>query len=122
MNINYSNPGKVVFSMLPYVWDMIEECPDKLLSGHLQSLAASHLFDVNEKAPKVTPEQHILFHHLTAKLLYLAKQTYPNLLLSIAFLATRVQALDRDDYKKLGQCMLYLKEVPKWMITLRPET
>ena len=42
------------------------------------------------------------FHHLTAKLLYLCKHTRPDLQMAVAFLTTRVQNPDIDDFKKLG--------------------
>jgi Reverse transcriptase (RNA-dependent DNA polymerase) len=51
MKIDFSNEGKVVFSMKEYIKGMLEECPEELLkAGAEKTPAASHLFKVNEKA------------------------------------------------------------------------
>lgn len=41
----------------------------------------------------------MLFHHLTAKLLYLAKRTRPDLQAAVSFLTMRVLVPDVDDWK-----------------------
>ena len=53
-----------------------------------------------------------------AKLLYLAKQTRPNILLAIVFLCTQVKAPDMDDYKKLGCCLSYVRCTKELHLTL----
>ncbi|KAL7564112.1 hypothetical protein ACA910_012384 [Epithemia clementina (nom. ined.)] len=118
MTIDYSKPGKVVFSMHQYVVDLLKECNDELLTGHPQSPAANHLFEVNTDAEKLDDEKQTLFHHLTAKLLYLAKRTRPNILLAVVLLATCVQSPDTDDYKKLTRCLSYLWENLDLSLTL----
>ena len=50
----------------------------------------------------------MLFHHNVAKLLFLCKQARPDMQTVVAFLSTRVQWLDHDDYKKLACAMKYL--------------
>jgi hypothetical protein len=50
-----------------------------------------------------------MFHHNTAKLLFLSKRARPDIQLAVAFLCTQVQHPDMDDYKKLGQLMKYLE-------------
>ena len=76
MKIDYSNAGKVVFSMQEYVKNILEECPDELLkAGTATTSAASHILNINPSALKLGKEQAEIFHHLVAKLLYLSKRT-----------------------------------------------
>jgi hypothetical protein len=53
-----------------------------------------------------------LFHHLTAKLLFLCKRARPDIQTAMAFLSTRVKQPDKDDYKKLGGVIKYLCATP----------
>ena len=50
-----------------------------------------------------------MFHHNTAKLLFLSKRARPDIQTAVAFLTTRVKLPDRDDYKKLARVMKYLR-------------
>ena len=102
MTIDYTTPGKVVFRMEDYIDRLIKECPDGLLKGNPTSPAPNHLFEINSECAKLSVTQADEFHHLVAKLLYLAKQTRPDILLAVAFLCTRVKAPDMDDYKNWG--------------------
>jgi hypothetical protein len=49
------------------------------------------------------------FHNLVAKTLYATKQARPDMCTPIAFLTTRVQAPDKDDWNKLVHLMKYLR-------------
>jgi Reverse transcriptase (RNA-dependent DNA polymerase) len=119
MKIDFSNEGKVVFSMKEYIKGMLEECPEELLkAGAAKTPAASHLFEINEKATKLDDKKAEIFHHLVAKLLYLSKRTRPDLLLTVAFLTTRVRSPDTDDWKKLARCLCYLKDNQDLDLTL----
>ena len=88
MTIDYSMPRKVTFSMPDYVEGLIHETPDELLSGQAHTPAANHLFDVNDNATKLDKERGDIYHHLTAKLLYLCKRVHPDTQLAVAFLTT----------------------------------
>ena len=118
MTIDYSTPGKVVFHMEDYIDRMINECPEGLLKGNPVNLAANHLFDINPECEKLSSEEADKFHHFMAKLLYLAKQTWPGILLAAAFLCTRVKGPDQDDYKKLGWCLSYVQGTKELCLTL----
>ena len=76
------------------------------MKGTSTTLAAPHLFNINSEDTPLSDV--VLYPHLVAKLLYLAKQTCPDLLLAFSFLATFVQSPDEDDFKKLGCCLQYL--------------
>jgi Reverse transcriptase (RNA-dependent DNA polymerase) len=48
MKIDYSNAGKVVFSMQEYIKNLLEECPDELLkAGTATTPAANHISNIN---------------------------------------------------------------------------
>jgi hypothetical protein len=75
MKIDYSNTGKVMFSMRYYVKNLLEECPDELLkAGTATTPAANHISNINPNAIKLNKEKAEIFHHLVAKLLYLSKR------------------------------------------------
>ena len=102
MTIDYRDKGKVKFTMLDYIDQLINEMPLELTSGSSATPAGNHLFNVDPNAKSLPSEKAELFHHLTAKLLYLCKRTRPDLQTAVAFLTTRVQNPNEDDWKKLG--------------------
>ena len=118
MTIDYSTPGKVVFRMEDYIDQMVDECPEGLLKGNPASPVANHLFDINPDCEKLNSVDADEFHHFVAKLLYFAKRTWPNILLAVAFLCTRVKSPDQDVYKKLGQCLSYVQGTKDLSLTL----
>ena len=97
--------GKVKFYMQDYIKALLAEAPEEIMKGSATTPAANHLFQINPEATKLDMKQAEIFHHLTAKLLYLCKRTRPNLQMAVAFLTTRVQNPDIDDFKKLGRCL-----------------
>ena len=118
MTIDFSRPGMVQFHMKAFIDDLIAETPSKLLKGMAASPGGQHLFTVNEDCPKLSEKQAELFHHLTAKLLYLCKRTRPDIQTAIAFLTTHVSSPDCDDYKKLGRCLKYVAETKEFPLVL----
>jgi hypothetical protein len=63
----------------------------------------------NEDREKLPREKAIEYHNLVAKTLYATKRARPNTCTAIAFLMTRVQAPDKDDWNKLTHLMKYLR-------------
>ena len=63
--------------------------------------AAEHLFKVNEECPKLNEMKAQAFHNTVAKGLFLCKRSQGDIMTTIAFLCTRVQSPDEDDWKKL---------------------
>jgi hypothetical protein len=108
MTIDYSEKGKVKFTMIDYIKGMLEELPVDM-DGTAPNPATSHLFEVNESATKLPNAMSDLFHHNTAKLLFLCKRARPDIQTAVAFLCTRVKDPDMDDYKKLSRTMKYLR-------------
>jgi hypothetical protein len=101
MTIDYSIPGKVLITMQDYIQNMLDELPEDM-NGIANTPAAEHLFKINTVNPtNLNEEQSMLFHHYTAKLLFLCKRARPDIQTAVAFLSTRVKGPDTDDYKKL---------------------
>lgn len=69
---------------------------------------AVELFKVRHETKKLEEHKAKLFHRFTAKLLYLAKRTRPDIAISVSFLTTRVSNTDEDDWNKLVRCIHYL--------------
>ena len=88
MVIDFTAKGKVSFSMPKYVEELLSEAPEEIMKGSSTTPAASHLFQTNPDAVKLNATDAIQYHHLVAKLLYLAKRTRPDLLMAISFLVT----------------------------------
>ena len=121
MTIDFSEPGKVIFSMLEYIERLIADTPADLMKGPNTSPAANHLFKTNENATKLDTSTAVIYHHLTAQLLYLGKRTRTDILLAVSFLCTMVQSLDEDDWKKLGRCIRFLRDTKTDKITLQAD-
>jgi hypothetical protein len=108
IQIDFSKRGKVIMSMFNYIDELLKECPENLMKGASSTGASSHLYNVNEQAEKLDNETSVMYHRLTAKLLYLLKQTHPDLQTPLSFLTTQVKSPDVDDWKKLGRCLRLL--------------
>ena len=72
--------------------------------------AADHLFKVNPEAERLNKKDSETFHKYVAKLLFASKRARPDIQTAIAFLCTRVQNPDVDDWKKLVRVLGYVKE------------
>ena len=66
MTIDFTEPGKVVFSMLDYVQRLIDEAPPDLMKGACTSPTSNHPFNANDEYPKLDASTAILYHHLVA--------------------------------------------------------
>ena len=110
MKIDFTKKGKGKFSMIHYINAMLEKVPDDM-KGKAAIAAGKHIFVVNEDDPKkLSEEDAVMFHHNTAKLLFLAKRARPERQINVAFLCTRVNGPVTDDSKKLARVMKYLHE------------
>jgi hypothetical protein len=108
MTLDYSVDGQCKVIMKDYVEATLEALPNDM-DGEAATPAAHHLFEVNEDRDKLDEQTSEMFHHNTAKLLFLSKRARPDIQTAVAFLTTRVKLPDRDDYKKLARVMKYLR-------------
>lgn len=111
MTIDYSEEGKVKFSMFDYLEDILHGLPDDLKSNRtFTTPAADHLFTIDESKPSLPEDRADRFHRIVAKLLFVAKRARPDIQTAVAFLCTRVKGPDEDDERKLIRVLGYLKE------------
>jgi len=64
--------------MKEHIKNILEEAPYDM-NGIAKTLAANHLFNVNEGAKKLTYEKAELSHHMVAKILYLCRRTHQDI-------------------------------------------
>jgi type IV secretory pathway ATPase VirB11/archaellum biosynthesis ATPase len=103
MTIDFSNKAKVRFTMIDNIQEMLDKQPNNMEVGEAVTVAAEHLFTADEDGTKLSNEDVTVFHHMTAKMLYLSKRARPDLQLAVAFICTRVKDPDTDDWKKLTE-------------------
>ena len=109
ITIDYSLPGKVVFTMFDFLEDIIVEAPDDLKKSRSWYPGNDRLFKVNPESPKLSQKQAELFHRIVARLLFASKRARPDIQVCVAFLCTRVKSPTEEDYEKLGRVITYLK-------------
>ena len=75
MTIDFNEIRKVKFTTVDYIKEMLEELPEEM-DGIAPTPAASHLFEVNEAAKKLSTDaaKNNLYHHNAAKLIFLCKR------------------------------------------------
>ena len=87
--------------MIKYIKKMLDEIPANM-DGEACTPAPKHLFEVNQDNQEYLDDETAeIFHHFTAKLLFLCKHARPDIQTAVSFLCTRVKKPDMDDYKKL---------------------
>lgn len=112
------NENRVTVSMAPYVKNVLQEYN---VSGKASSPALSNIFEPEEESAVLGETDRKEFHTIVAKLLYLANRTRPDIMLAIAYLATRVNFATIDDRRKLDRVMKYLNSTSEKALTLRGE-
>lgn len=120
MMMDFHKKGKVVINMKSYIKTMLEELPPEF-DGKEKTPASKHLFEVNEDPKLLNEKRKQFFHTYVAKLLYLCKRARPDVATAVAFLCTRVQHPDEDDWKKLIKVMKYLRGTNHLVLTLEAD-
>jgi hypothetical protein len=112
----------VVKSKLPFDYvDDILTAFDKAEpkgGGTKTSTAPDSLFKVDESLVKLAQNKAVEFHNLVAKTLYAIKRARPHTSTAIAFLSTRMQEPDKDDWTKLVHLMIYIRGTRKMPLIL----
>lgn len=111
MQLNYKIPGKVKIVMIKYIQALIDDFPyqNELGNRCTNTPAVEHLFKINQNATKLNQHKVETFHTWTAKSLFLSKRSCLDIILTVAFLCTRVKDPDKDDWKKLLCLIIYFK-------------
>ena len=79
------------------------------------------MFKTNDNAELLDHKKKEDFHTFVAKGLFLCKRARPDIQTTIAFLTTRVQRPDVDDWKKLRRLIMYLKGTEDFVLKLRAD-
>ena len=108
MILDFTIPGTLEIDMSDYIQVILQDTPANL-RGASTVPAAKHLFTTHPDAPKLSPQEQELFHHLTMQLMYLSQRGRPNIRTAITFLSSHVSSPDQDDYMKLGKVIKYLE-------------
>jgi hypothetical protein len=102
---DFSSAGSVAITAPAYVDTM-------LALSHTQGTASSpaglNLFNVSSESTLLPITVKDQYHSAVARLLYLSKRTRPDLLLTVSFLTTRVQAPTEEDMHKLQRALKYV--------------
>ena len=80
--------------------------------------AKCHLFDVAEDPVFLPEKKRVVFHSVTAKLLFVGKRGRPDIQTTVSFLTTRVSKADQDDWGKLKRLLQYLNSTIDLLLTL----
>jgi Reverse transcriptase (RNA-dependent DNA polymerase) len=121
MTLDFTEKGVAKIDMSKYVDNIIMEMPEDM-AGVCPTPAANHLFEVNTEAEKLDETKKEFFHHVVAQLLFLCKRARPDIQTAVAFLCTRVQYPDVDDYKKLVRVIKYLRKTKDMPLRLEAES
>ena len=108
MILDFTVPGTLEIDMSDYIQVILQDTPANLWGTSMVPVA-KHLFTTRPDAPKLSPQEQELFHHLTMQLMYLSQRGRPDIRTAIAFLSSRVSSPDQDDYMKLGKVIKYLE-------------
>ena len=110
MDLDFSIPGTVKISMIPFVKALLMDFAEIDPTEHTATTPASeHLFTVDDNATKLEPERSQKFHTIVAKCLFLTKRARPDIATAISFLTCRVTKADEHDFKKLVRVGRYLR-------------
>ena len=108
MILDFTTPEILEINMSDYIQVILQDTPANL-QGTSMVPVAKHLFTTRPDAPKISPQEQEIFHHLTMQLMYLSQRGRPNIQTAVAFLSSRVANPDQDDYMKLGKVIKYLE-------------
>ena len=121
MTFDFSVRGEVAMTQYGFVNDLVRD--SGIEEGKTAATPASdNLFEVRDgdEAGAATDAQKEWFHSFTAKCLYLAKRSRPEILTAVSFLATRITKCNRDDLKKLARLLYYISGTKDRGIVFRP--
>ena len=107
MNISFIGDNKVKLTMKSYLEEAIQAFGEDVSAGAVTP-ASRNLFVVNNDLPFLETERAEIFHHVVAKLLYVAKRARVDIQLAIAFLCTRVSKSTQEDWEKLRRVLKYI--------------
>jgi hypothetical protein len=107
ITIDYSEKGKVRFTMYDYLEDILDKMPIDM-NGTAPTPVSENMFKVDTESPALNEKESDFFACTTARLLFAAKRAGPDLQVAVAYLCARVKAPTQSDYRKLTRVTKYL--------------
>ena len=107
MNFCFTKDGKVEIIMRDYLEECIKTFGEAF-NGGAKTPAQADLFKSSEEAEKLSEEKAEIFHHVVAKLLFVAKRVRPDIDLVISYLCGGVDRSTTEDWGKLRRLLHYL--------------
>jgi hypothetical protein len=102
-------PNGFEISMKSYVEDIL-----KFYGKEVKTCVTPTKVNLFEPGNNETKVDGVLFHSIVAKLLYLGKRGWPDILLPVQYLCTRVKQPTVEDQKKLERVLGYLRLTKGW--------
>ena len=115
MTMDYSSRGFVKITMKNYLEEKLKEFN---VLGNSKTPSANNLFNINDMSTLLPKEEQELFHSKVASILFLGKRVRPDTLLTISFLASRVNAPTEEDNRKLDKLLRYLNAKKHFHLTI----
>ena len=123
MQLDFSTPGEVKVTMIPYVKEIMtlfEQYDNSKKT--VKTPASEHLFKTCEDM-KVLPEKQVaIFHTFVAKNLFALKHAWPDISVAVAFLCTQVKNPNKDNWKKLIWLIYYLHGMEELPLILHADS
>jgi hypothetical protein len=117
MSIKYMKNGIVKVHMKEYLLEPIEES-ELDITRTAATPARKNLFDVNTSCSRLEKRAAERFHKVVAKLLCVAVRASMDILLTVAFLCTRVSKSTTEDEGKLKRLLEYISGTQNLEYTL----
>ena len=111
INLDYTVRGQVHITMIDFLDEVLiafDKAEPKGI-GIKTSAAGENLFKVDEDCENLPQSKTVQFHNLVANNLYANKRARTDTCTAVAFLTTRVQAPDLDDWDKMVHMMRYIR-------------
>jgi len=117
MKFDYPTPGQVEISMDMYIANIIDSFPEQI-TGVSATPVTDKLFLICDDDRPLPEEQAIMFHHVTAQLLFASTRVRRDIQTTVAFLTTRVKQPGEDVWGKLKRVLKYLNATRHLHLTL----
>jgi hypothetical protein len=116
MQLDMTVPYQATVSMDKYVDDLISECG---VTKGAKTPATDNLYNIDPDSLRADADTSAWFHSFVAKVLYMAKRVYVELLGVVGFLTTRVNSCTMSDVSKLRRMLGYIVQHNRQRMVLR---
>ena len=97
----------MTLSIVEYLRECINAFGEVFNSG-TNTPARPTLFETDKESRQLDDEKKDIFHHIVAKLLFMAKRARPDIDLTFSYLCSRVDKSTEEDWGKLRRLLHYI--------------